>query len=60
MRAWPRTSSTSDGTGAGSNSIGPSGLYNPLGTWAIGADGSETLTRYYCDNGSANVSTKTN
>ena len=41
----------SDGTGAGSGSPGPSALANPLGTWAIGSDGSETLTRYYCTNG---------
>jgi len=46
-----------DGTGSGSNTAGPSGMYNPLGTWAIGSDGSETLTRYYCNNGATNVST---
>ena len=39
----------SDGTGSGSYSTGASGLFSPLGTWAINSDGSETLTRYYCE-----------
>ena len=44
-----------NGTGSGSNSPGTAGLYTPLGTWAIGSDGSETLTRYYCESGSDGV-----
>jgi hypothetical protein len=42
-----------DGTGSGSYSTGPSALFNPLGTWTIGSDGSETLTRYYCTDGNS-------
>jgi hypothetical protein len=38
----------SNGTGSGSNTLGTDGLYTPLGTWTIEADGSETLTRLYC------------
>jgi hypothetical protein len=34
----------SNGTGSGSSSAGASGLFSPLGTWAINSDGSETLT----------------
>lgn len=37
-----------DGTGAGSSFAGSANLQHPLGTWTIGSDGSETLTRYYC------------
>jgi hypothetical protein len=44
-----------DGTGAGSNSPGSSGLFSPLGTWTVGADGTETLTRYYCNDGTTAV-----
>ena len=39
----------SDGTGSGSYSTGASGLFSPLGTWVVNSDGSETLTRYYCE-----------
>ncbi len=38
-----------NGTGSGSYTPGASALLTPLGTWAIGSDGSETLTRYYCE-----------
>jgi hypothetical protein len=37
-----------DGTGSGSSTTGTSGLSTPLGTWTVGSDGVETLTRYYC------------
>jgi hypothetical protein len=37
-----------DGTGGGSATPGPADLYTPLGTWAVGPDGTEALTRYYC------------
>jgi hypothetical protein len=37
-----------DGTGSGSSLSGAAHLQHPLGTWKIGDDGSETLTRYYC------------
>ena len=38
-----------NGTGAGSSIPGASALQSPLGTWVVNADGSETLTRYYCE-----------
>jgi hypothetical protein len=38
-----------DGTGAGAFTPGAAGLQSPLGTWAVGSDGTETLTRYYCE-----------
>ena len=41
-----------DGTGSGSSVAGTSALQHPLSTWAVGDDGSETLTRYYCTDGS--------
>ena len=44
-----------DGTGAGSYSPGPSGLFHPLGTWAVDSDGVETLTRYYCNGGTTGI-----
>jgi len=37
-----------DGTGSGSSVAGDAHLQHPIGTWTIGDDGSETLTRYYC------------
>ena len=44
-----------DGTGAGSSTPGASGLQAPLGTWVVGSDGTETLTRYYCESDSKGV-----
>ena len=44
-----------DGTGAGSSTPGASGLQTPLGTWVVGSDGTETLTRYYCESDSKGV-----
>ena len=44
-----------NGTGSGSSTTGTSGLQTPLGTWAVGSDGSETLTRYYCESGDGGV-----
>ena len=44
-----------DGTGSGSNTPGATELYKPLGSWAIGQDGTETLTRYYCESDSSGV-----
>jgi hypothetical protein len=37
-----------DGTGGGSATTGTADISRPLGTWAVGTDGTETLTRYYC------------
>ncbi len=37
-----------DGTGGGSPTTGAADIATPLGTWAVGLDGTETLTRYYC------------
>ena len=44
-----------NGTGAGSSVPGASALQSPLGTWAVGSDGTETLTRYYCESDSNGV-----
>ena len=38
-----------DGTGAGSSTPGASALQSPLGTWTVLKDGTESLTRYYCE-----------
>ena len=37
-----------DGTGSGSSVAGDANLQHPIGTWTVGDDGGETLTRYYC------------
>ena len=44
-----------NGTGAGSSTPGASALQSPLGTWAVGSDGTETLTRYFCESDSNGV-----
>ncbi len=44
-----------NGTGAGSSVAGSAQLQQPVGTWAIGDDGSETLTRYYCSTNAGGV-----
>ncbi len=44
-----------NGTGSGSSVPGAASLQTPLGTWAVGADGSETLTRFYCESDSNHV-----
>ena len=46
-----------DGTGSGSSLAGDAHLQHPIGTWVIGDDGSETLTRYYCSVDSSGVGT---
>ncbi len=44
-----------NGTGSGASTPGATGLQSPLGTWAVGSDGTETLTRYYCESDSNGV-----
>ncbi|MCK9688862.1 Ig-like domain-containing protein [Scleromatobacter humisilvae] len=44
-----------NGTGAGSSVPGSSALQTPLGTWTVLKDGTESLTRYYCESDSSGV-----